>query len=93
MTENTPSLLGNVIAIDDKADEEPPRPRGSRQRGGDDHRLVGRRGPIGCAMRSVTGAARPVAMVKLRMPKLRAQTFETAIIEQTGGGRARSRRL
>jgi transposase-like protein len=30
--------------------------------------------------------------VKLRIPKLRAQTFETAISSVTGGGRVRSRR-
>jgi putative transposase len=30
--------------------------------------------------------------VKLRIPKLRTQTFETATIERTGGARARSRR-
>jgi hypothetical protein len=44
--------------------------------------------PIGYAMRNVTSAARhaaipgPAGEVKLRIPKLRAQTFETAIIER-----------
>jgi hypothetical protein len=30
--------------------------------------------------------------VKLKMPKLRRQTFETAIIERYSGGRAASRK-
>jgi len=62
---------------------------------------------IGCAMRNAMSAARRVGYprrtlerglqtkageVRLRVPKLRQQTFETAIIERYRRPRARSRR-
>ena len=102
MTENTPSPLGNVISIDDERiknhldrvvrgtveetlnallDAEADRLCNAQRYERSEARRATRAGNASC---------RPLAgEVWLGAPK---QTFETAIIERTGGGKARSRR-
>ena len=86
--------MGNVITIDDARITNHLDRVVRGRRGGDIERAAGAR--IGCVMRSVTNAAKRIATpepattraqtkdgeVRLKIPKLRQQTFETAIIER-----------
>ena len=102
MTENTPSPLNNVITIDDERIKnhldrvvrgsveetlnEGDRLCNAQRYERSEARRDTRAGHYERKLQTKAGE------VQLKVPKLRAQTFETAISSTTGGERARSRR-